>query len=237
MTDKMQFAGNTGQQPQGGDDPVVEQANNAQDERPLRRADIESIVNEVSAKQFQAWQSMLGKQEARLKSEIERTVGLLNKSGVALTPDQMSKVRDNIVEELKSVDVSDKPQAAQPGNREHNPSQPPQMDPISQAAYELMKSENVFIDQSDPEFQNVKTNGTPREFLSSIQEAIDSKKERLTRPRGAPSASPSLAATGGNVNAGSLEAQYQKELSLIKRGDNNGLLALKRRYREKGLPV
>jgi hypothetical protein len=83
----------------------------------------------------------------------------------------------------------------------------------------------------------VKTTGTPREFLATIQSAIDAKKERLTRPRGVPAASPSLSATGGNVNSGSLEAQYQKDLAQIKRGDGIGLVNLKKRYREKGLNV
>lgn len=236
MLDNMQFAGGTDQQPQGGDVSAVADANNAQD-RPLTRAEIEKMVDDRAAKQFQALQSMQSKQEARLKKEVENRLAALQATGIQLTPEQANKVFVETEKQFRQ-EADDKSQVAQPGYQGQTPSNQPPRNPIEQAAYEMMVEENVFINQDDPEFAMVNTQTTSgRLFLSSIDKAIEAKKERLARPRGMPAASPSLAAAGGNANSNALEAQYQAEVSKIRRGDTNALNALKKRYREKGLRI
>ena len=236
MSEQPQFAEQAEQQTQGGDDSAV-QANNAQPETPMTREEIFKMVDERSAMQFQAIQSMQKKTEERLKSEVANRLSALQTAGVTLTPEQANKVYQETEKQFRD-EAAALSQPAQVENPQSNPNNQPPRDPISQAAYEMMQEENVFIQQDDPEFSTIDTKTTSRRvFLKSVDKAIEAKKERLARPRGLPAASPSMSATGGNVGANTLEAQYNKEVSQIKRGDSNALLALKRKYREKGLPV
>jgi len=237
MSDQ-QFAGESGELPVGRVVPANAEANNAQPETPMTRDEIKKIVEEVSAKQFQALQSMQSKQEERLKREVSKRLEALQESGIQITPEQAKKVQEATIKQFKESDGDGQRQDAQPAYQNQPGDNQPPMDPVSQAAYEIMKEENVFINEGDPELAIIDRQTTSRKlFLRSVDKAIEAKKERLSRPRGTPAASPSMAATGGNVDANTLEAQYNKEYSQIKRGDSNALLRLKRKYREKGLAV
>lgn len=72
------------------------------------------------------------------------------------------------------------------------------------------------------------------QYLEVLEAAASAALGRARKPAATPA---QAIQPGGGGPPPDLEADYQRRLRALRPGDLNGLLALKREYREKGLPV
>lgn len=158
--------------PEGAQKPEV---------KPLTAEQIREVAKalvgdpEIS-KQFK--RSLFQHADARVEQVINQRLTDLQQMGIQPTLDQVAQISAQAARELQSPPPQ--PPAAQPVVQP--PAQPEadeQLDPIAQAAYSMMEAENTVIEDDDPEIAKIKLDGTPLEYLESVQEAIKDKKQRL----------------------------------------------------------
>jgi len=98
-------------------------------------------------------------------------------------------------------------------------------------AEEIYKKAGVSILPDDPEVSMV-DQSSPVAFLTTLQQAVEKKKQRVQT---APEARITSLVRGQQPNT-NLEAQYLEEKSKIQ-GDVQELIKLKKKYRAKGLQI
>lgn len=138
-------------------------------------------------------------------------------------------------------------------------------DPISGEAYTMMQEKGIYIEESDPEYRTIKSNGSIREFLGSVEKAIDAKSARVSHKQAVPDATDELidrlkalpvsdvnpllddyAAKKEALDRQAIEAAkskaldplrkaYRAELAKIRRGDTWQITQLQSKYRRAGL--
>lgn len=142
----------------------------------LTKEDVLQVVQEAMHAFSRQEQSARDKLEARIKTEFERQMGLLQKAGVQPTTEQVEALRNatraNVIEEERERVA--KP-AAQPA--EQRP-----LDPISAEAQRIIRESGIQLLKDDPEAKTV-DRSSPFAFLTSIAKAVEAKKARVEAER------------------------------------------------------
>jgi hypothetical protein len=138
-------------------------------------------------------------------------------------------------------------------------------DPVTSEGYQLMKEKGIYIEESDPEYRSIKPDGSIREFLSSIERAIEAKSKRVSGKRSVPDAGDELierlkalpaadveelvsdySARKDELDRQAVEAakskqlnplrrSYKADLAKLQRGDTWGITQLQAKYKRMGL--
>jgi hypothetical protein len=109
---------------------------------------------------------------ASLKNFIE----VAKLSGKEITPQDEQQMRQNVIarayETAQPATPPGQPQLQAPeGNGDD-------ADPVTLAAWEMMKEVGVDIEDNDPEVRLIVDNGTPLQFIRSVEKAIAAKQAR-----------------------------------------------------------
>lgn len=132
-------------------------------------------------------QSLVAKSGNRLQAKVqeslkslEATLKLQAEQGIEITPAQQEAMRNRVVMEALSEAEEETPaaQAGQAGEPQPQNVQAGQIDPITQAAWDLMQERGVVIEPGDPELEML-DQSTPYKFLLSVEKAITTKETRL----------------------------------------------------------
>jgi hypothetical protein len=150
--------------------------------------------------------SVQKKVQTELQS-LQKVIEDQKAAGIEITPQQEESLKQRTVmnvlsEEPEEPEPSEpqttSPEQAQPGEQKEAP------DPITQAAWSMMKERKVEIMDEDPEFE-ILDMSSPYKFLLSVDKAITAKETRLQKepppeepePTGSPHARIPGAGAGG----------------------------------------
>lgn len=223
--------------------PLEEQAGQPVSEapqldQPLTKKEVEELVKDISAKQFQAFQSMQAKMEDRVKKEFERQLKSLSEVGIKLTPEQAAKLQDDTRRSFAESEKEGQHSTANPAPAQDVAKQNTEIHPVVATANEIMRAAGVTIDDNDPEIKLVdNTTKDPLEFLQSVRNAANAKAKRLAESRNKqfdPARTPGV--VGAGDHGGNLEAKYREEAKKLQ-GNVEGLYQLKMKYRGMGLKI
>jgi hypothetical protein len=142
--------------------------------------------------------------QADLKA-LKPIIEVIRASGVEITPQIEKQMRQEVITRA----YENAPQEIQPGQPvpqapEEYPDEEP--DPVTMAAWEMMEQSGVTIEDNDPEISMIVDEGTPLQFIRSIEKAIAAKQARLGQTPGqppapqAPHAPTNLGGSGGPTN-------------------------------------
>lgn len=214
------------QQPGQADTPAV--VSNEPAQQYLTKEAAESLIKDLTAKQFQAIQSMQAKQGERIKKEFDQRLAALQAAGLQVTPEQAQVIQQQTRQQFEQLESANEP-AAQPGQQQ------PDLDPINSAAIQMMDNAGVRIEDNDPELSLIdRTTDKPGIYLASVYEAIAKKKERMSRPGGSPASIPTVAGRGSPSD---LRTEFEAKKKKIARGDILSLTNLQTEYRVMGLDI
>lgn len=179
--------------------PQVEQNETAPAVEYATKAELEAFRAEMR----RIAQSESGKAEARIQKKIADMKAL----DISLTPEQAKKLVEKEDEAVHNPGMDTQP-SAQPaqGAQTEVPSTDPVLikatewmksdgiekpDAFTAEAYRMMATANLHIEDNDPEANLIKVDGTPSDFLSTVNAAIQAKAARLSN-QGNPARMPVL---------------------------------------------
>ena len=209
----------------------VQEPQNDDMNQPISRADFLKAQDELMRKV----QGMVDKTASRLdkridtaNKETDRTIEMLKKSGVKLPAEQETALRATATNEALISNQSDQQQ------QEPAPAQQQQQfdeAAVTNAAVNILSRQyGTVVSPEDPEAKDVKTDGTPAEFIETYTEALKKKRARMATP-------PQARTPGmGNTQPTNLQAQYEEEKKKFQ-GNVDGLYNLKTKYRKLGLKI
>jgi hypothetical protein len=145
---------------------VAEQAQTTTAEPVLTEQKILELVSkaarEAAAETLREVQSRTDKAEARIRKEVQEQIDRLKNIGVELSPEQVGQLD------------------AQTRQKFEQQSAPkPPANPIDAVRDELEKEYGIELSNDDLESKLVVVDGTPRQFLSTYEKALQAKKDRL----------------------------------------------------------
>lgn len=153
----------------------------SQEEKPITREEIKSMVSEAAEvgaeKGFRRAQGLTQKVENRVQGEIKR---LKDHLGFNVSAEQEQKIRDDVIaQEATTPPENSGQEAAQtpPGSQE----QPP-MDAVTQKAYDMQVSKGVYFAPDDPELAGIITDQGEETYLKTAEEALSKKITRIAAP-------------------------------------------------------
>lgn len=202
---------------------------------PKIKVQVEELVKELTAKQFQALQSMQAKQEDRVKREIDKRLEAIANAGLKITPEQAARIQEDTRKQLASEESQSvaKREEAQPKAQQQS-----EIHPVVATANEIMKSFGVEVENNDPEFKMIdQSTKDAWQFLQSVREAANAKAQRLAESQTKqfdPARTPGV--VGAGDHGSNLEAKYREEAKKLQ-GNVEGLYQLKMKYRGMGLKV
>lgn len=165
-------------------DEALQLAKDAE-EAAFKRA--QSLIDKANA-------GVLKKVQGDLKS-LEQAIDLQRKAGIQITDAQAETLKQQVINKAFTEVKIDEPEPvapiSQPPAQVGEPGDATQ-DPINAEAQRMAEEMGVALDPNDPEWGIVKTDGTPFQYLSTVQQALQAKKQRtavnpqarLTTPTG-----------------------------------------------------
>ena len=173
--------------------------------------------------------SRVDKRIADANRKVEQFVETAKAVGTAFSPEQIEKMRSDLVQ--KAISVPDEVPAQAPQ----------QTDPVLLQADAMIRLAGVDMNPNVPEWSMVdQKTQDPAVFIASLEKALQARKTNLTQaqtkqPTGDPAATPGMVGVGTEVTQ-DLMKQYRAELPSVQ-GNPTGLYHLKQKYRAKGLQV
>lgn len=145
----------------------------------LTEAQLRKIIAEETARSFEQLrrqqQSSQAKAENRIKQEVQRQLETIRAAGLQPTTDQEraieTAVRNRVAQQDQSPEKPDA-QSAQPEGIS-------EMDPTDAAAYAMMESLGVELEDHDPEAGTL-DRSSPKAYLASMHKALMRKQARLS---------------------------------------------------------
>ena len=161
------------------------------------------IANQAAEAAFRRAQGLTEKTRQGIESQIATLRQEMQAKGAPLAPEQEQVLRSQL--EAQAVQQSEPPASAQ----QPAPAAQPQTtgDPVLDVAFSMMRDAGTTVEEADPEFASIKQDGTPKQFLDSVETAIAAKKVRLGGKEN-PTARVPLA--GPQLPAGSPELSEQE---------------------------
>jgi len=154
----------------------------------LTRQEAQTLRQEILAESAKQSQSLTDKAESRIIKKIQEDINHLNAAapGLGLTPEQIKTRRLGIIEEAFNTPETSTPastsQAAQPAQGSQ-PATDPNTARFNQIAIEVLQENGLSdITPNDPEFSEIVTTGSERQFMKSIEAAAEKKAARLSTP-------------------------------------------------------
>ena len=182
--------------PAGSEAPIGEAAPIAPDpaaETPLTRAEFMRFTSELEAKLNRGFQSWGDRLDARMAQRLQGELSQVNawveqnkRLGIEVPPDKIEKAKQEAYERAVL-----KPSQAPPGGDGSQPSAeaagqnlpddiPPQVLQVAQDALGYMRVMGIEIEENDPEAGLLKLDAqSPQEFMASVKEAVEAKRQRL----------------------------------------------------------
>ena len=230
-TDQAGQAGQPGdvQKPQGGENTRPEQPVLTLDAvKQLLETEVPRLVGPTVEKTFRGIQSMTQKRENRINQELNDLKSALKNAGVELNDSQSNALeqitRKKIMNEngQETGDTAAAQTAGQqqtaPGGQQSQTNSDNLITDMNDRANLLMEIAGVDLEESDPEAKLLEGIEDPKQWLSTLQTALENKKQRLnTSPEGR-----SFMGAGpgkpGNPLAGNYDLAdlYSKGLSKLK---------------------
>lgn len=220
--------------PQGNEQPAQVQPSNNTAESQQQQADpmeiIRRIAKEESAKTYQAMQSALGKQEARIKKLVEDQVTSLKAANVPVTPEVERAIDRTVRENISSPEPAVAPEPAYPtpsgnqtpGVKAQQAQQPSPADSVNMLinaeAEELVKQFGYDLDPKedadliDELRKAAESNIRPYAWLKKYEEALTKRGQRQAE-KGSPARMPTMASGGTTVNIEELTKKLESMLA------------------------
>lgn len=228
----------------GSQEPAPQEQESQEQPQYLTREEVQSLLDAQKDELLRQTQSLTDKASSRLDKKlrdelkkVDEVIALQKAAGLQITPVQESALRaqvyDKALKELGTEEGSDSAPAAQQGFQD-DPSQAAQKAAaavINGMAEEIYKKAGIMVMPDDPEASMV-DQSSPVAFLTTLQQAVEKKKQRVQT---APEARITSLGRGQQPNT-NLEAQYLEEKKKYQ-GDVNALIELKKKYRAKGLQI
>lgn len=178
-----------------------------QTEKPLTRADVQRIADEISARNAtRIAQSLVAKGENRITAKIQDQIRALNmnKDVLGLTPQQIEQARQKIVMDAYAEEPTGQEQASRSQSQVQQ--QPEAGIPVNViSAVKMMQDAGMIVEEGDPEFEQyiapiLNRNPNPgMEIVRATAKAMDAKENRLNAKK---SKSPARAPQGGGNSEG-----------------------------------
>lgn len=176
---KVQFtpSGQEGEQGQTQPEYVtVDQA------RRMTEEAVQQAVSKAQSLVDKSGNRLQEKIQAKLK-DLESTLKVQAAAGIKITPEQEQALRQQVMVDALAEVEEPAAQAGQTRETQTQDAQAGQIDPISQAAWELMQERGVEILENDPEAKMLDFS-TPYKFLLSVEKAVSTKEQRLQSSSG-----------------------------------------------------
>lgn len=208
----------------------------------LTRQEAQRLFQEQKDEFLRTAQSLTDKASSRLDKKFRDEIKLVNgaielqkKAGIPITPEQERAMRQMAYDSAIDQVAKEEDDPAVTVQKPKLPEDPQQVMQMAGAAVvdgmlqDIYKTAGVTLMDNDPEADLI-DKSNPMAFLKSVEAAVEKKKQRVQT---APETRITSLGKGTQTN---LEAQYLEEKSKIQ-GDVPALIALKQKYRSKGLQV
>jgi len=130
---------------------------------------VRNAAKEAAAETLREVQSRTDKAERRIRTEVQAQIDRLKTIGVELSPEQVNQL------DAQARQGIEQPQPA-----------PVPVNPIDHMRDEMEQEYGLELSNDDLEAKLVKVDGTPRQFLSSYEKALQAKKDRLNTAKSNP---------------------------------------------------
>lgn len=172
----------------------VEQTSTSAD-TGLTAEQIRAIIAEETAKAIvqanRTAQSLTAKAENRIKTDLQRQLGLLQQAGVQVGTEQAQAIENVIRQQVANEPETTEPTAAAQPQQD---TEPAALSPVDTAANAIMDSYGVVIEDTDPEAAMLDMS-SERAYLVSVLKAAQVKQARTASAR--------MPVGGGVPNSGS----------------------------------
>lgn len=194
---------------------------------------IREVVTQAMQNVSREQQSQRDKQEARLRSEIQKQISRVEAAiGGQLTPEQRQKIAEETRKDLQPNEPDDQ----QPAQRQPSQAQAqgqPQPTIYDEIAAELYQEHGVVLNDDDPEVAQVDLSSKVK-FQRTLEMALEKKKQR--QQQAANQQVVAMAATGPGTPT-NLEAQYLADVQANRGKGQEARRQIQEKYRKMGLDV
>ncbi len=201
------------------------EANNAS-EAPLTRADVEKLVKDLTAKQYQAIQSMSAKQANHIKEEFEKRIAAMTEAGLKFTPEEAAKIQEATRKQLTETQPDNGKQAAQSAPQASDQGQQ-LINAYVEAMFDVY---GVKVNPDDPEAAEVDLS-SPENFKKTYRQVVEKAAQKANTPAQARMPAPA----GSGPSSPSAE-KYKQEMWAAK-GRPAEMRQIKEKFRKSGLDV
>lgn len=157
---------------------------NEQAKSGLSEDRIAQIIDERLDRFNRQQQSLRDKQESRIKNEIQKQIGLMQKAGVEVTDEMKQRIetvaREDFANEFQQSNDSSGTEG-QPKPRMDQREMNPKEQLVNSEVDKLDQQYGFSINQDDPEAKDIQTDN-PFEFVRKYEKALIAKAERLSVP-------------------------------------------------------
>lgn len=131
---------------------------------------LDQKLNKTMDKQFQAFQSMMDKNNRRVKEAVMEQLKLLKDAGINPTREQEMAIREQIIERVQQQQLPDEPARGQVITEEQ----------VNADVQSIYNKYGIYLEENDEEIKLINSNApTYSEFLATVVEAVLAKQERL----------------------------------------------------------
>lgn len=173
-----------GQGSQGQPQPQPEAGTQPAQPEYITRQEAARLAAEAADTAFRRAQSLFDKGNEKVRQrlgELESAWDMQAQAGAPVPEEVKMRLRQQVLTAPQAAPPTTEQAAAQP--------QQPQsggQDPITLSAWEMIRSAGIEIKDDDPEMQQIKTHGTPYEFLATVAQAIEAKRQRVASTNSQP---------------------------------------------------
>lgn len=162
--------------------PAQEQQDGTNQPRYVTDEQLSQALNQVQQKMDNLFHNVQSRTD-RVEDRVKKWSESAKAQGITLTESQRKLMEDTaLIQTLQEDSNAQQPQGPVPGQGQPTGNVDPRLiERINLAADTMMLAANISIDESDPENTIIVSaeSGTPKEYLSAVQKAIDAKQARL----------------------------------------------------------